>query len=117
MMAGAKGERGLDLDADIVGAQFCAIMRAVNQKSPDAHRLETGEALRNPVRRRDRLDDQRPRRVLVCRERDQTAQACLIGRLAKMDGDLPAAGGVVLEGRAGCILAAEAFRTNMQPFV
>jgi hypothetical protein len=115
MVAGAEGERGFDLDADVVGAQSCAIMRAMNQKSPDAHRLEIGEALRNPIRRCHRLDGQQPRRSLARRDRDQTAQACLLGRLAKMDGDLPAAG-AVFEGRAGRILAVEAFpKIGRQP--
>ncbi len=108
VVAGAEGERGLDLDADVVGAQFCAVMRAVNKKAADAHRLEIGEALRNPIRRRDRLDAQPPRRVLSCRERNQAAQACLIGRLSKMDGNLPTAGRI-LEGGADRIIAVEAF--------
>src|SRR4029077_9470914 len=56
VVTGAKGERGLDLDADVVGAQFCAVVRAVNEKAADANRLEIGEALRNPIRRSDRLD-------------------------------------------------------------
>ena len=108
VVAGAEGEGGLDLDADVVGAQFCAVVRAVNEKAADAHRLEIGEALRNPVRRRHRLDAQRPRRGLARGDSDKAAQACLLGRLTKMDGDLPAAG-PVLEGRAGRILAVEAF--------
>ncbi len=108
MVTGAEGERRLDLDADVVGAQFCAVVRAMNEKAADAHRLEIGEALRDPIRRRDRLDGQQPRRSLARRDRDQTAQICLLGRLAKMDGNLPAAG-PILEGRAGRILAVEAF--------
>ena len=108
VVAGAEGERGLDLDADVVGAQSCAVMRAMNEKAPDAHRLEIGEALRNPIRRRHRLDGQQPRRSLARRDRDQTAQACLLGRLAKMDGNLPAAG-PILEGCADRIFDVEAF--------
>ena len=108
MVAGAEGEGGLDLDADVVGAQFFAVMRAVNEKAADAHRLEIGKALRNPVRRRDRLDAERPRRGLARGNSDKAAQACLVGRLPKMDRDLPAAG-AVFEGRAGRILAVEAF--------
>ena len=107
VVAGAEGEGGLDLDADVVGAQFCAVVRAVNEKAPDAHRLEIGKALRNPIRRRHRLDAERPRRGLARGNSDKATQACLVGRLPKMDRDLPAAG--VFEGRADRILAVEAF--------
>ncbi len=108
MVAGAEGEGGLDLDADVVGAKFAAVMRAVHEKAADAHRLEVGKALRHPVRRRHRLDAQRPRRGVARGNSDKAAQACLVGRSPKMDGHLPAAG-AVFERRAGRILAVEAF--------
>ena len=48
-MAGAEGEPRLDLDADVVGADLGAIVRAMDEKPPGADRLETGKRIGDPV--------------------------------------------------------------------
>ncbi len=44
-MAGAEGERGLDLDADAVRRDAGAVVRAVHDEAAGRDRLEPGEAL------------------------------------------------------------------------
>ena len=49
VMAGAEGERRLDLDAGLVGLHTRAVMRSMDDKAADRHRRETREARRDPV--------------------------------------------------------------------
>ena len=42
VMAGAEGQRRLDLDCDVVGPDSRAVMGAVNEKAPGAHGDEAG---------------------------------------------------------------------------
>ena len=60
VMAGAEGERGLDLDADPVGRHAPAIMRAVHDEAAGGDRLEPGDAFAHPILRRDAREAQRP---------------------------------------------------------
>ena len=108
VMAGAEGERGLDLDAQRVDRHRGAVMRAVHDEAAGAHRLEAGEALRHPVGLRQRLEGQRRRRVLARRHPHQRAHRRLVGRLAEIDRHLPAAA-VALEGGAGGVVGIERF--------
>ena len=59
VMAGAEGERRLDLDADAVGRDAGAIMRAVHDEAAGRDRRQSGEASRDPVLRRDALEAER----------------------------------------------------------
>ena len=49
VMAGAEGERRLDLDAELVHAHGAAIMLAMQQKPSGADRREAGERVRDPI--------------------------------------------------------------------
>ena len=49
VMAGAEGEAGLDLDADVVRADARAVVRAVHEKAPGAHGREAGQRIGDPV--------------------------------------------------------------------
>ena len=42
VVAGAEGERRLDLDADVVGPDAGAVMRAVHDEAAGPHRLQAG---------------------------------------------------------------------------
>ena len=44
-----KAKPCLDLDGEIAGAALVAVMRAVNQKPPGAHRLQAFQRLGDPV--------------------------------------------------------------------
>jgi hypothetical protein len=50
-MAGAEGERGLDLDADAVGRNAGTVVRAVYDKAAGRDRLQSDEALGDPILR------------------------------------------------------------------
>ncbi len=106
VMAGAEGQRGLDLDADVVGLDARAVMRAMHDEAAGAHRLQTGQAFLDPVGGRDRLDGERGRRRIAGRERDLRAQSGFVRRLAEMDRHLPLAA-VALEGGADGVVGAE----------
>ena len=60
VMAGAEGERRLDLDADAVGRNAGAVMGAVHDEAAGRDRLQPGEALAHPVLRRDRARNAAP---------------------------------------------------------
>src|SRR5262249_15111262 len=90
VMAGAEGEGGLNFNADIVGSQPGAPVRAMHDKTAGAHRLEPRKALRYPVGPGDRLDAWRMRRCLSGGQFDETAQSGLIRSAAKMYRHLPA---------------------------
>ena len=60
VMAGAEGERRLDLDADPVDRDAGAVVRAVDDETAGRDRLEPGEALAHPILRRDALETRAP---------------------------------------------------------
>ena len=115
MVAGAEGKRRLDLDADVVGLDVGAVMRAMHHEAAGAHRFEAGEALIDPIGRRDRLDGERGGRRLAGGDRDQRAQIRFVGPRAEMDRYLPLTA-IALEGGAGSRFGIEAFaEINSQP--
>ena len=57
-MAGAEGERGLDLDADPVSGDAMTVVRAVHQEAAGLDRLQAFEARLHPVFCLDRLEAQ-----------------------------------------------------------
>ena len=63
VMAGAEGERGLDLDADPVARHPRAVMRAMDDKTPGIDRGELGETGRHPVARGHALEHKARRGV------------------------------------------------------
>ncbi len=62
VVAGAEGERRLDLDADPVGRTCGAVVGAVNEESPSLDGLEACEALFHPILRGHALETQPLRR-------------------------------------------------------
>ena len=90
VMTGAEGERCFDLDADLVGSRIGAVMRAVNDETARAHRLESGKASGNPVVGGDPLDAERVRCRLPGCKLDQVAQRGLVRSSAEMNCHLPA---------------------------
>ncbi len=106
VVAGAEGQRGLDLDADVVGLDARAVMRAVHDEAAGPHRLQTAKAFLDPVGGRDRLDGERGRRRIARRERDLRAQSRFVRRLTEMDRHLPLAA-VALESGADGVVGAE----------
>ena len=108
VVAGAESERGFDFDADVVGLDAGAVVRAVHDEAAGAHRFEAGEAFLDPIGRRDRFDGKRGRRCFSRRECDQRAQARFVGPLTEMHRQLPLAA-VILESGAGGRFRVEAF--------
>ena len=49
VMAGAEGERRLDLDRDVVRFDARAVVGAVNEKAPRANRREAGKRIGDPI--------------------------------------------------------------------
>jgi hypothetical protein len=84
VMAGAEGERGLDLDADAVARNAGAVVRSMDQKAAGRDRLEPRKARRDPVARRHRLDDEFAHRLRARNGADEIAQRRLVRRLRKM---------------------------------
>ena len=108
VMAGAEGERRLDLDADPVDRNAGAVVGAVHDKTAGRDRRQAGEAFAHPVLRRDAREGQRPGRRGPGGARDQRAHRLAVGRRAKIDRDLPApAAGV--EQAHGDIVGGKAF--------
>ena len=65
VMAGAERQRRLDLDADLVGRHFCAVVLAVHDKTPGADRRPVLQRGLDPVLGLDRVEGDvpvRPRR-------------------------------------------------------
>src|SRR5512135_2005371 len=58
MMAGAEGERGLDLDADPVRRHATAIMRTVHHETANRDRPQPEKAFRDPILGGDALEAQ-----------------------------------------------------------
>ena len=111
-MAGAEGERGLDLDADALRGNPVAVMRAVNDEAAGLDRLEAFQARLHPVLRLHRLEAHACRRRLVGGQRDQLPDGGFIRRLAEMDGDVPAAVRVLERGDRG-LAVVEGFGQNV----
>ena len=67
VMAGAEGERGLDLDRQGIDRHpqaVVAVVAAVHHEAAGAHRRQPGEALRHPVGLGQRFEGQRGGRVI-----------------------------------------------------
>ena len=91
VMAGAEGERGLDLDADAIARHGDAIVRAVNDEAAGRDRLQPGEAFADPILGGDGLEVQRLARFRAAGHGGQFAHRGFVGRRGKMDGDAPLA--------------------------
>ncbi|MGC1765501.1 MAG: hypothetical protein WA769_21480 [Pseudolabrys sp.] len=92
-----KAEGGFDLDADVVGSQAGAVMRAMNDETPGAHRPQSGKAPGHPVGARDALNAERFCRRLAGSQLNQIAQPDFVRSVAEMNRHLPVPG-IVLEG-------------------
>ncbi len=89
VMAGAEGERSLDFDADPVDGNFCAIVRAMNDKAAGLDRLEPGEAFGDPILCRDAFELWRTFAAGPGRCR-QSPHSTLVRHTAKMNDHAPA---------------------------
>jgi hypothetical protein len=89
VVAGAEGQRRLDLDADAVGSNARAVMRAVHHEASGLDRGQSLQARLDPIGRRDAPEDQRIGGLGSGREPDQGAHRRLIGRVAKVEGHCP----------------------------
>ena len=106
MVAGAERQRGLDLDADVVGLDAAAVVRAMHDKAAGAHRRQAGEALLDPVGCRYRREGKGSGSLFSSRVRELRAQGGFIGRIAEVDRHLPTPV-FALERRADGIVAVE----------
>ena len=79
VMAGAEGEARLDLDADIVGVDARAVVRAMDEKAPGPHRSKTGERIGDPVALFSNPEGRGARGLLVRRDRHKRADRLLVG--------------------------------------
>src|SRR5690348_17807486 len=61
--SGAEGQRCLDLDAEAIGRDARAVVRAMHREAPGDDRLEVGEARRHPVARGNLLKDRKSTRL------------------------------------------------------
>ena len=82
-MAGAEGERRLDLDADVIRAPPAPIMRAMHQHAAGADRGQSGKSVLHPVLLGDCRKARRPRRFGVGGGLDQGKNLRFVGRAAK----------------------------------
>ncbi len=114
MVAGAEGKRRLDLDADIVGLDASAVVRAVHQETAGAHRPQAGQALGDPVGGGDFLEAERGGRLFAGGDRDQRAQHRLVRVRAEMHRHLPLTA-VALEGGADGAVQAFAQESREAP--
>ena len=89
VVASAEGKRSLDLNADGIGGNTGAIMRAMHNKAAHAHGFEARKALRHPIDFRDALENELSRGCFARRVRDQCAHRGLLDAGAEMDRDLP----------------------------
>src|ERR1043166_7250456 len=99
-MAGAEGERGLDLDADAVGWNSDAVMRAMHGEAPRDDRLQARKARRNPVLRFDLVEREGGDDPSVRGRFHATADFGLVRRIGEESLDVPAPVGA-LESRNG----------------
>ena len=90
VMAGAEGQRRLDLDAELVGGHPRAVMGAMHDKAPRRHRHEVFQARLDPVLGLDRVEGDGLRDLLARRIGHELAEQRLVRRLGKMHRDIPA---------------------------
>jgi hypothetical protein len=107
-MAGAEGERRLDLDAEVVRMHAAAVVRPVHQEAAGVHGLEACEALPHPVCLDDTLEPQRLCGLVAGGQPHQVTQPRLVGGALDVHRDLPLAA-VALEGGASGRLGVETF--------
>ena len=93
VMAGAEGQRRLDLDADAIERHAGAIMGAVHDEAPGRDRRQSGEAFAapNPWPRCARSSSALPAARARPRAATSARTAISVGRGAKIDHDPPAA--------------------------
>ena len=91
MVAGAEGERCLDLDADAVERNAGAVVGAVNDKSPGLDRLQPGETFSDPVLRRNPLESERHVGTDSAGHCRQITHGPLVDRETKIEGHAPIA--------------------------
>ena len=108
VMAGAEGERRLDLDAELVRRNFVAVVLAMDDEAAGMHGNQILQRGLDPVLGFDDVEGGRARGLLARGERDQIADRGLIGRFRKMHGDVPAPGRA-RESRDGGFVLSEAF--------
>ena len=112
-MAGAEGERRLDLDTNPVDRNTRAVVGAVNDETAGRDRIEAGEALADPVRRLDARELQRRSSSGPGGRCDHRAHRFLIGRGAEMNRDLPAPAAARIGQADGDIFSGEAFGNDI----
>jgi hypothetical protein len=101
VVAGAEGERGLDLDGEVVDPQRCAVMRSVDEEAPGPHRPQPIERRLDPILRRDPLEggalrgraddrayERADRRLVRLRREIGLDQPAAVGALEGGDGGL-----------------------------
>ena len=89
MVAGAEGERCLDLDGKLVRRDAVAVVAAVHDEAAGRYRDEIFEARLDPVLGLDNVEDERFGDLVSCRSYNEFPQPCLIGRLGEMERDVP----------------------------
>ncbi len=89
MVAGAKGERCLDLDCNVVGLDRAASMRAMHVETPRPHRLQPREGSGNPIAFIDAAEACRAGGGGARDNSDEGTHICFIRRLAKIGFDDP----------------------------
>jgi hypothetical protein len=89
VMAGAESQRRLDFDGDVVSLDASAVMGAMNEKTPRAHRGQTRQRIGDPVALGRSTKFERRRRRVAGRRGDKLAQRILVGRKAEIDLDHP----------------------------
>ena len=107
MVAGPEGERGLDLDAEVVRMHACAVVRAVDEKAAGAHRLQSFQALTHPVGVAHGFEAQSLRGLTAGSHAHELAQSRFVGRSMHVHGDFPLAA-IVLEGGTSGLFGVEA---------
>jgi hypothetical protein len=101
VMAGAEGERGLDLDADPMRRNAVPIMRAMDDEAAGLDGFEALEALRHPVGCGNAGEGDGLRRLRACYPADQIADRGLVRRIAEMHLHQPAVGRLGGRNRGG----------------
>ena len=98
VVAGAEGERRLDLDRQVVRLDPAAVVRAVDQDAAGAHGLQPLEGGADPVLLVDRREDRLVGGVAEDRA-DQLAHRLLVGFLGEVGLEVPGLAVLGLEGR------------------
>lgn len=114
VMSGAKGQRGLDLDPDIIGAQLFAVMSAMDDDASRAYRFQAGERVLNPILFIDERKNGLRRRLGVGRGGDQFAHALCLGLFREINLDGPGLAVGPLESGRGCFRRVESFHDEVR---